>query len=123
MTMQATPPTRLVGAIRSLLNRFREELSGPRQATQTQLVQFLARELNINEPAACRLFEDLQVAGVVGRRDEQLNENGLPLKEGQQWAIDADNQSGEVTRLEPTIQIGLSEERGPKAVELLRPAI
>lgn len=123
MTIHATPPTRLVGAIRSLLNRFRDELSGPRQATRTQLVQFLARELKINEQAACRLFDDLQIAGVIARRDEQLDENGLSHDEGQQWAIDADNQSDAVTGLEPTIQIGLTEGSESNAVELLRRAI
>jgi type II secretory ATPase GspE/PulE/Tfp pilus assembly ATPase PilB-like protein len=115
-------PSRLVDGIRSLVDRFKDELSGSRQATRTQLVRYLARRLEITETAAARLFAELESAGVVFRRDERLDDLDGSADAVQHWTIIADHSDGRVGRLEPPIP-ELVEESELKALELVRGAV
>src|SRR5690242_12958928 len=89
MPMHASPVplTRIVEAVKALFERFHDKLTGPRQATRTQLVQFLARELNVGEEAAGKLFDHFRRSGMVVRGDEPLGDGELPDGSAQQWAV------------------------------------
>jgi len=116
-------PSRLVEGIQALSDRFRDELSGPRQATRTQLVRFLARRLGISEEAAARLFADLEEAGVVLRRDQPHDGPGEPRFDAQRWSIDLARSDLATAAVQPIASDDGAEEHGLKAIELLRSAI
>jgi len=114
---------RLVEVIHSLPHRFRDELSGARQATRTQVVRFLATQLCISEQAADTLFEELCLAGVIGRRNEVLEENGRLRDECQQWAFNSVGETEIVSALEQKAHLEPMAGHDGQAIELLRRAI
>jgi type II secretory ATPase GspE/PulE/Tfp pilus assembly ATPase PilB-like protein len=114
-------PSRLVDGIRSLIDRFKDQLAGPRQATRTQLVRYLALRLDIPEPAAARLFGDLESAGVIVRQTAGLNPVGGFNGDEQHWTIATDHADGRVRQFEPPIPEA-TDEPELMALELLRAA-
>jgi type II secretory ATPase GspE/PulE/Tfp pilus assembly ATPase PilB-like protein len=78
----------LVDAIKSLLDHFRDRMTGARQATRSQLVQYLAQQLNVTESVAAKLFDELRECGVVVRGDEDLLGRHFAGRDDQAWAID-----------------------------------
>jgi type II secretory ATPase GspE/PulE/Tfp pilus assembly ATPase PilB-like protein len=123
MTTQTVKPTRLVNTIHALLERFRNELTGARQATRTQLIQFIARHLEISQDAAGKLFDDLRQAGVIVRGDEPLTDASLPDRDDQQWSIHAGDDNDSVSHLESQLRPTKDVVREPQALDLLRRAI
>lgn len=114
------PLARIVGAVKALFERFRDELTGPRQATRTDLVHFLARELVVSEEAAGRLFDDFRRSGVIVRGDEPLGDGELPGGGAQQWAVRLEGADDSFLGLEVPVP---AEAKETQAVELLRRAI
>lgn len=112
--------TRIVDSVKSLLDRFRNELTGSRQATRTDLVHFLARELNLNEEAAGKLFEDFQRSGVIVRGDEGLSNDELPGGVTQTWAVRVEGAVDSLVGFEAPVPAEIIE---TQAVQLLRRAI
>jgi type II secretory ATPase GspE/PulE/Tfp pilus assembly ATPase PilB-like protein len=114
-------PARLIDGIQSLLDRFKDELTGPRQATRTQLIRYLARRLGVGEQAAGRIFGELEHAGVIQRRDQPFDGFGARV-ETQRWAVDLSQPDGMFLHLEPAAP-DAGDEPELKALELLRSAI
>lgn len=119
MPTSPVPLTRIVSAVKSLLERFRNELTGPRQATRTDLVHFLARELDVSAEAAGKLFDDFRRSGLIVRGDEPLDEGDLPAGT-QQWAVRIEDADTSLGGLEAPVA---DEPKETQAVELLRRAI
>ena len=121
MTSQTVESTSIVDAVGSLLERFRDELTGARQATRSQLIDFLARKLKISDSAAAKLFDDLSDAGVIVRGDESLDDTHLPGRDDQSWAIDAKH-SG-VIAVDASLDADEADTDESPALDLIRRAI
>lgn len=106
-----------------MLNYFRDELAGPRQATRSDLVKYLARELEISQETAGKLFDDLRSAGVIVRDDAPASDAHLPDGQRQSWLISTDDAEGVVARIESEIEFIAPDESEPQALDLLRRAI
>jgi type II secretory ATPase GspE/PulE/Tfp pilus assembly ATPase PilB-like protein len=88
------------------------------------MVRFLARELDISEEAAGKLFDDLRRDGVILRGDEPVSESDLPDRDGQSWRICAEHANNNAAvRLNSAILAGRPDETEPQALDLLRRAI
>lgn len=114
------PLTRIVETVRAMMEHFRDELVGPRQATRTQLVRYLARELEVSEEAAAKLFDDFRKAGVIVRGDEPLDDNDLPASGAQAWAVRLDDPERSIEDVEPTFAADVPR---TQSVDLLLRAI
>ncbi|WP_442505221.1 GspE/PulE family protein [Novipirellula sp. SH528] len=121
MAFQTVESKSIVDAVQSLVDRFRLELTGARQATRTQLVDFLARKLKINQNAAAKLFDDLREAGVIVRGDEGLDDAHLPGRDDQSWEIDASHSA--VLAVDATVDADVAEKTESPALTLIRRAI
>src|SRR5690242_15417429 len=94
MNESTVPVSRIVSAVRALVDRFQLELTGPRQATRAQMIQFLARELGIGHEAATKLFDDLRRSGVILRGADPNGDEGLPEEGLQQWLVNTEHADG-----------------------------
>ena len=123
---EATEPTPLLVAVRSLVTRFTGELSGPRQATRKQMVNHLANELDVSGGKAHELFDRLRDSGVVTRGDEAASdEAGIPEQNSQRWEIHTDGQQEErISELSrEIIDVPAVGDDSRQSVDLLRRAI
>ncbi len=121
MASRTVEPSSIVDAVHSLLERFCNELTGARQATRTQLVDFLARKLKITDRAAAKLFDDLREAGVILRGDESFGDAHLPGRDDQSWAIDVGHRG--VLAVDASLDADEPETDESPALDLIRRAI
>lgn len=83
-------PTKLVETVRAMLRKFHNRLSGPKQPTRSQLVEYLASGLGVPLESAEHLFDELRKAGMILRADDKLGaDSQFPESQEQQWEIQA----------------------------------
>ena len=120
---EATP---LLLALRSLVNRFTDELSGPRQATRRQMVNHLAHKLDVPSDKAHQLFDKLRDSGVVTRGDEDAAEEAaLPQRDLQRWKIETgESHQARISSLSQEVRaVDVPSDDSRQSVDLLRRAI
>ena len=113
-------------AVRSLVSKFKGQLSGPTQITKTQIVVHFEKELELSESQAETLVDQLQTAGIVTRQ-ETLSKNSplFPGRNSQRWSINVDEVDENLEKQLNTLAAADgSTNRDPRqSVDLMRRAI
>jgi type II secretory ATPase GspE/PulE/Tfp pilus assembly ATPase PilB-like protein len=127
MSSESVSPSRLVDTVRSLFARFSGKLAGSRQATRSELVRYLARELELTEEHAAHLFDHLRAEGVVVRGDEaSLHPHSLAPRSQQQWAMKSESEVAQAAHRWPAqveLPLPKNSEDSTPAIDLLTRAI